>query len=317
MIRLSLVPVLALLVAAPAAGQDDLASIEKDFKAALALQAEKPLETAVRSLLKLNSAAAVKVMLPHLKAKVDVNIYWTLVRGSASFSSPEALAEVTKYILDNKSSGLARDLAAALHGNFGEGIEEALIALLEKGTSEIAILAVEHMQDVGTKRTVDVVLNELAKPPATKDLERRLFSVLRCLLDADYGESLSNWQGWWTANREKDWSLLKAKPKGMRGTGTVADGLKTEYERLREGKILVLGAGDKCRCKKNHDLDNIDQIIRKMGLQVDKVDKVQFAKPEVKPDDYIAICVNCTFIESHCVCPTCKPGGASDLRRFQ
>ncbi len=317
MTRLS-AAVLVLALAIPAvSAQEDLGAVEKQFKMALQLQAEKPLEEAVRALLKINSPAAAKVVLGGLKNKVDVNIYWTLVRGSASFNGSEPLGEVVKFILENKSSSLGRDLAAALHGNFGEGIEGALLTLLKQGPPDIAIVAVEHMQDVGNKETVTTVLEMLQKGPATEDLKRRLFQVLRSLLIADYGESLSNWAGWWEANKDKSWDSLKSRPGGA-GTGTVADGLKkTEYERLKTGKILVLGAGDKCKCKKNHDLDNIDKIISQMGLQVDKVDKVAFGKADCKPEDYIALCVNCTFIESHCVCPTCKPGGASDLRRFQ
>jgi hypothetical protein len=306
--------------------QDDLASAEKDFRTAITNQLAKPLEDAIRKLVKINTPAAAKVIVGAIKGNHENTIYWMLVNGAAGFGSPEALGEVTKLILANKSSPVSRDLVAALHGNFSSGAEVAMVAILREGPIELQVLAVEHLMDVGQKATVEAVIETLKKGAGSPELTRRLFRVLNVLCVETYGETLSNWEGWWTANKHKDWSLLKAKPKGSSGggTGTVCDDLgkhrDSEYEKLKTGKVLVVGAKEGCKCKKPHDLDSIELVAQRMRLQVDYVSKIDLNKSTwstAKLDEYVAILCNCTFIEEHCTCPTCKPGAASSLRRFQ
>ncbi len=302
--------------------QDELTTAEKEFKMALAAQVPKPLEDAIRKLVGINTAAAAKVVLGAVKGNNENAIYWMIVHGAATFGSPEALAEVTKMVLANKSSPVARDIVAALHGNFTAGAEGAMVSILREGSSDLQVLAVEHLMDVGQKAAVEAAIDILKKGTAGSELTRRLFRVLNVLCVETYGDTLSNWEGWWTANKHKDWALLKAKPKGTTGgTGTVCDDLgkhrDSEYEKLKTGKVLVIGAKEGCKCKKPHDLDSIELIAMKMRLQVDYVSKVDLPKEKWKLDDYVAVLCNCTFIEEHCTCPTCKPGPVSTLRRFQ
>lgn len=311
-----------LLIPAASPPQDDLAAAEKEFRSAIAAQIEKPLEDAIKKLVKINTPAAAKVILGGIKANNENGIYWMLINGAATFGSPDALAEVTKVILNNKMSPVSRDLVAALHGNFTAGCETALVAILKDGSPELQVLAVEHMMDVGEKITVEAVIEMLKKGVSNAELTRRLFRVLNVLCVETYGETLSNWEGWWNANKHKDWALLKAKPKGSAGgTGTVCDDLgkhrDSEYEKLKMGKVLVVGAKEGCKCKKPHDFDSIELVAQRMRLQVDYVSKVDLPKEKWKLDEYVAVLCNCTFIEEHCVCPTCKPGGDSSLRRFQ
>jgi len=306
--------------------QDEFAAAEKEFRQAMAGQATKPIEDAIKKLVKINTPAAAKVVLGGLKGASDTTIYWMIVNGAATFGSPEALAEVTKSILANKNSPVSRDLVAALHGNYASGCESALATILREGTPELQVLAVEHMMDVGQKATIEAVIEVLKKGGTTADLTKRLFRVLNVLCVETYGETLSNWEGWWNSNKHKEWALLKAKPQGSGGggTNTVVDDLgkhrDAEYEKLKTGKILVVGAKEGCKCKKPHDLDNIETIAQRMRLTVEYVSKKDLAKPAwtmAKLDDYVAILCNCTFIEEHCICPTCKPGGSSSLRRYQ
>jgi hypothetical protein len=305
--------------------QDDLASAEKDFKSGLQAQAAKPLEDAIRKLVRINTAAAAKVIIGGLKAGNETGIYWMLVAGATAFSSQDALKEVTKHIIANKSSTLGRDLTSGLSGNFTDGCESALVAILKEGTVDLQMLAVEHMMDVGQKPSVEAVLEALREGAKSPELTRRLFRVLNVLCLESYGETLSNWEGWWNANKQKDWSLLKAKPQGSKlgGTGTVCDDLgkhrDSEYEKLKTGKLLVIGAKTGCPCKQDHDLDHIEFIAQRMKLEVDYVTKLDFAKDSCKPEDYVAVLCNCTHLEKHCVCPKCRKnlGGEAGLRVFQ
>jgi len=313
---------LALLILPGVAGvQDDLAAAEKEFKTALAQQLHKPLEDAIKKLVKINTPAAAKVILGAIRGNNEPSIYWMLVNGAAGFGSPDALAETTKSILANKSSPVARDMVAALHGNFSSGCESALATILREGSPDLQVLAVEHMMDVGQKATVEAVIETLKKGAAGPELTRRLFRVLSILCVETYGETLSNWEGWWTANKHKDWSQLKAKPKGQAGggTGTVCDDLgkqrDSEYEKLKTGKVLVIGGKEGCKCKQGHDLDSIERTIENMRLTVEYVNKIDFSKPVwtlAKLDEYVAIMVNCTHLEEHCVCPKCRKGGGGD-----
>ncbi|HKS16577.1 MAG TPA: hypothetical protein VJU16_04640, partial [Planctomycetota bacterium] len=229
--------------------------------------------------------------------------------------------EVTKSILANKSSPVARDLVAALHGNYTAGCEGALATILREGSADLQVLAVEHMMDVGQKASVEAVIEALKKGTAGPELTRRLFRVLNVLCVETYGETLSNWEGWWTANKHKDWSLLKAKPRGASGggTGTVCDDLgkhrDAEYEKLKTGKVLVIGAKEGCKCKQGHDLDSIERIAERMRLTVEYVNKIDFSKATwtlAKLDEYVAILCNCTHLETHCTCPKCRNKGGGE-----
>jgi hypothetical protein len=324
---LALLAVLMLPGASPVQDKE-LAAAEKEFRAAMAGQAAKPLEDAIKKLVALNSPAAAKVILGGLKGASDTNIYWMLVNGAATFTAPEALGELTKLVLSNRTSPASRDLVAALHGNFSRGCESALAAILREGTPELQALAVEHMMDVGQKVTVEAVLEILKKGGANPDLTKRLFRVLNVLCVETYGETLSNWEGWWNANKHKDWEQLKAKAQGSGGggTGTVVDDLgkhrDSEYEKLKEAKVLIIGAKEGCKCKDPHDLDRIQEMAERMRLKVEYVNKIDFCKPAwtmAKLEEYVAILCNCMFIEEHCTCKKCqeKAGGEGGNRMRQ
>src|SRR5262245_35040273 len=152
-----------LMLAGAAPAQDDLSSAEKDFKEALRLQAPKPLEDALKKIVSINTAAAARVVLGGIKGSNETHLYWMLVNASASFSSREALAEVTKSILANKQSPVSRDMTSALGGNNTSGCESALVAILRDGTTDLQVLVVEHMMDVGQKETVEAVIETLRK----------------------------------------------------------------------------------------------------------------------------------------------------------
>jgi hypothetical protein len=317
MVKVGVVALAVLALPGLLGAQDDLAAAEKEFKSALQMQAGKPMEDAIKGLLKINSPAAAKVVLGGLRVQGETEVYWMIVNGAAAFTSTSALKEVTAHILANKTSPVARDLVSGLHGNSSPACETALIEILKEGNADLQILAVEHMMDVGEKSTVDAVIAALKQDVRNPELSRRLFRVLNVLCKETYGETLSNWEGWWNANKHKPWSELRAQPQGTKGgTGTVCDELgkhrDSEYEKLKTGKVLVIGAKTGCKCKQPHDLDNIERMCERMRLQVDVKTKLEFARESVKLDDYVAILCNCTHLEVHCCCPKCRKGGGGD-----
>ena len=104
-------------------------------------------------------------------------------------------------------------------------------------------------------------------------------------------------------------------------TDTFDTGRYTEFEKLKKsGKVLILKAGDKCKCGKNHDLDNIDEITQGLGLTTETIDKVEFENSKtLKLNEYVALLANCTYVKEHCVCPMCTPSAikVAGSRAFQ
>ncbi|MHC4606413.1 MAG: hypothetical protein ACYTAF_05715, partial [Planctomycetota bacterium] len=141
--------------------------------------------------------------------------------------------------------------------------------------------------------------------------------ALTVITGQDYGDSVSNWEGWWAANKDT-WKPTKWKGQGRSsGTGTVTDNLDrsrlSEWENLKkQAKILVIGAGPGYCCPHSHDLDQIDKMADKLGLKVDRIDKWDLEKNEHTPlEEYTAVLCNCTHIREHCSlikCPDCTPG---------
>ena len=127
---------------------------------------------------------------------------------------------------------------------------------------------------------------------------------MTALTGKSYGDSLTNWEGWWSANQDKEWEELTARDLGASGnvTDTFDAGRYTDFERLKKtGKILILKAGDKCKCGNNHDLDNIDKITGGLGLTTDSIDKVEFeTRKDLKLDDYVEDRSACASHELRC-----------------
>ena len=149
--------------------------------------------------------------------------------------------------------------------------------------------------------------------------------LFRSLTRENYGDSVSNWLGWWEANGAKPWTDLKKA-----GDAPASEFGATRAEELgrvqKERRVLILHAGAKCECKKDHDLDpNLDTVLRNLDIKFDKITKDQMDAVAGKLDsgetcnlsDYIAIIAICTHIREHCTCPTCKPGGTQSMRLFQ
>ncbi len=327
MSRASIFISLALVLAVPAFAQEGKA--EKDFKAALDLQNEREIEKAARQLVVQGDPGSAKLLLNSLaNPKNEVDVYWIIIRACSAFSNTNALEAVTDYVITNKSKPVARDLTMALHNNFTPGCEAVMIKILKEGTEELRLLALDHLADIGGKDTAQAVVDVMKKEGdkgGSSEVRRRMCIVMKSITKENYGDSVSNWIGWWDANSSKDWKELK-KSSTSEGAGSLGSTRAEELDQTREQKVLILHAGSKCACKKNHDLDpNIDKVLNDTGIKFDKITKDEMDKPNGKIDSgevldlkkYIAIIAICTHIREHCKCPTCKPGGAQSMRLFQ
>jgi hypothetical protein len=323
--------VFALLALLP----QDLKSTEKALAGALKEQNRKGVETAVAALLTADSPEAMKVLLTALakpafdarKAKdgdeaAANECVLTMLNGAASFQHPASLGLLADFILANRSRPISRDAMAAVCNHANKPLLPLCYKILDGGNDDLRLMAVDQILSLGDRSSVEPLIKALkANEKSAGGLLGRIGRALTVLTGQDYADSVSNWTGWWEANKDKDWTVKPAASGGL--TGTVTDSLDrarmTEVERLlKSAKVLVLGAATGCKCGHDHDLDHIDKVTQQMGLKTEVVNKTEFEKmEESKLFEYVAILGNCTHIREHCVCPLCKPGAYSKDRLFQ
>jgi hypothetical protein len=328
-ICLALFPVFCL-----AAAQDDLKAADKAVREGLQAGSAKTLEAGVRAAVKINDAKALEMLLkyaarPGGEEAAWMELYWLLLNGAAAMSAPEAMEAASDFILKNKARIISRDLMVSLIQQGHPGTRHAMHRILEKGEDDLRVMAADHLVDVGDRSSIDLLIATMKAHGKKNDtLNRRCGDALQAITGQLFGDSLTNWDGWWGANKGNPELKLPERVPGKRSTGTAADTLtgsrEGEYERLLKGKVLVLQAGSKYCCGHSHDLDNIDRMAQKLGLTVDVIDKGDFENPEKNKvpnlDDYVAILSNCTHIREHCnklKCPDCKPGAAGADRLSQ
>jgi hypothetical protein len=332
--RTSLAILFAILLVGPAPAQDAAKVSDKALRQAIRDKKTKSVDAAIRELLAANCPEAMKILLaaaaapptPPKDALPGEDAWWqeayfTMLNAAASFTEPPALAELSEFVLKNKGKAVARDAMSAVTNHAQKEILAVCLKVLEGGTDDLKIMAVDHLLAIAGKAAVDPLIKALrAGEKSTGDLKARIGKALTILTGQDYGDSATNWEGWWGANKDKD---LDVRETSGGSTGTVTDALDrsrhTEFEMLKKtGKLLVIGAGEKCKCGKNHDLDHIEQITSKMGLTTETITKDDFdRRDDLKLNEYVAILGNCTHIREHCACPLCKPGPYSGNRLFQ
>ncbi len=310
-----------------AAAQDPVRAPERDLLKALKDRSAGGVESATKALLLLNSPASIKALLAAAaKGPEKDDAGWAeassvMLNAAATFAAPAALAELGEFIVRHKEKPIARDAMAAVGNHAQKGIDAVCVRVLEAGTADLKIMAADHLIAIAGKAQVPSLIAALkANETDAGDLKRRLGRALTALTGRDYGDSVTNWQGWWDSNKDKDWEPKDGAAGG--GTGTATDGLDrsrmSEFERLKKtGTVLVLEAGTGCKCGKNHDLDHIDEVTEKMGLKTERITKAELdRRDDLKLDRYVAILANCTHIREHCACPLCKPGNYSGNRLF-
>lgn len=296
-----------------AVAQDDLKAADKAIREGLQAGSAKALEAGVRAAVKVNDAKALEMLLkyaarPGGEESQWMELYWLLLNGAAAISAPEAMEAAGEFILKNKARIISRDLMVALTNQGHAGIRHAMHRILEKGEDDLRVMAADHLVDVGDRSSIDLLIATMKAHGKKNDtLNRKCGNALQTITGQLFGDSLTNWEGWWGANKANADLKLPERAAGKRSTGTAADTLtgsrEGEYERLLKGKVLVIQAGSKYHCGHSHDLDNIDKMAQKLGLTVDVIDKGDFENPVQNKvpnlDDYVAILCNCTHMREH------------------
>jgi hypothetical protein len=313
----------------------DLKSVEKSLTQALKENNRKGVESAAAALLTVGSPESMKVLLnalakPPAHDKKDKEpddsaageCFFTLLNAAASYSDPAALGAFADFIVANKAKPMARDAMAAVCNHANKPLLQLCYRVLEGGSDDLKLMALDQIISLGDKTSVEFLIKAMkANEKNSGGLLLRIGRALTIFTGQDYLDSVSNWTGWWEANKDKDWQGKPAAGGGS--TGTVTDSLDrarmTEVERLlKTAKVLVLGAGTGCKCGKDHDLDHIEKVTEQMGLKTEIVNKTEFEKmDEAKLNEYIAILGNCTHIREHCMCPLCKPGEIGKDRLYK
>lgn len=334
----TLISILAVLGLSGALAAQDLKTAEKALNQALKDANRKGVEQAVAALLTAGSPESMKVLLTAIakppqesrrekdKEGADENAssecYLTMLNAAASFQDPAALSALADFINANKAKPVARDAMAAVCNHANKPLVALCFKILEGGSDDLKLMALDQIMSLGDKTSVEPLVKAMKANENNKGgLLLRIGRALTIFTGQDYLDSVSNWTGWWEANKDKDWQVKSATSGG--NTGTVTDSLDrarmTEVERLKKtAKVLVLGAGTGCKCGKDHDLDHIDKVTTKMGLQTETINKTEFDKlDDAKLGEYLAILGNCTHIREHCVCPLCKPGEYGGNRLFK
>jgi hypothetical protein len=323
----TLIGVLALLGASGALAAQDLKPVEKALSQALKENNRKGVESAAAQLLTAGSPEAMKVLLnaiakqPLLDPKKEKDAddgaagecHFTLLNAAASFSDAAALGAFADFILAQKAKPVSRDAMAAVCNHANKPLLPLCFRVLEGGTDDLKLMALDQIISLGDKTSVEPLIRAMkANEKNAGGVLLRIGRALTIFTGQDYADSVTNWTGWWEANKDKDWEVKPASTGGS--TGTVTDTLDrarmTEVERLQKtAKVLVLGAGNGCKCGHDHDLDHIERVTEQMGLKTETVNKTEFEKmDDAKLAEFIAILGNCTMIREHCVCPLCKPG---------
>lgn len=312
------VAVLALGLSPVLAGAN-ISKLKKDLKEALIANDEGKIGAAVQAIAKVGGKKGMSTILKFVGKygrKLDGKRYWQLVNGASAFRDAEAMEELGEFIAKKHKTALATDLLFALQNNASSNVLKALGEVLEKGSYDQKLLVVDQLAGIQSVPSGDLLVKILEEAESDQ-LKQRAVNALSALTGKDMGDA-GNWIGWWKANRTKQPFEKAAEGEGGDISSVTRDGARGgevgSLERLKGGKVLVITGGGCCD-RFDHNYDHLDAVVRELGMECETMNKREFAKinPE-KLKGIAAILVNCTQSQPHCICPTCKPTGATNMR---
>lgn len=300
------------------------ASSDKDLKSAIKDKNVSKVRKAAEGIVRDNNEKAFQTLIQNAKGLTgeEVECYWAILNVMASFSSNEAISKMGEYIIKNKSAPIARDLLYALKGNKSKEIIPLLATVLQDGTGEMKLMAVDHFSEVYYKEAVRVMVDFMRGLDDKKDGEfvRKIAESLSSIIGQEMGSYVQTWVSWWEANKDKPENEIIQPMKGSTSeTGTAADNFSyvrnTAFNRLKQmpaDKIIVVSAlADSCPCNKDHNFDKIEDILTKFGIPHTVVSKKNFDKESYKLDDKWFVGINCNQFQEHCTGSTCFAGQGS------
>jgi hypothetical protein len=258
-------------------------------------------------------------LIPDRYSAKPQSIYWRLVSSVAGFTDDESMAILGKTLVRLKKKKWTADVLHALGGNASLSVVTALAPVLDDGTPDMRCLAADHLGNVHSTASVDLLIGVLKDGKASARLDRRVRDALSAIAGEDMGASV-NWIGWWDANREK--GVAGAKTKGDSKSKSTRDRI-VEKVKKQLGAILVISAhlpkdhpdepgGD-------HNYDHVQTVLEGLRIPHTVVSKVDFIENSRKYlRDAWVVLINCNNIQTMCVCKECgKSAGAATTNRMK
>ncbi|HLG42205.1 MAG TPA: HEAT repeat domain-containing protein [Planctomycetota bacterium] len=321
----------ALLFCGAVLHAQDLEKVKKDLRSAVERENIKDTEEAVKGFIILNNEKAAKELCSLIKwvegQTSNEAIYWILIKGLASFSNVESLEPVASFVVENGKKPVARDIMFMMQNNYSANCVFFCLPVAKGSNDEIKVMAIDHL---GVLQSRDAVapLIELLKTEKNSEVRRRIGKALYAITGADYGDNVTNWQGWVAQNKDKP---AGEGPSKSYSGGNVMTGLdkprENDIERVKKlppEMIVVIRGGphDPGETARNggkehdHNFDHIEQTLSKLGIPHIDITKEEFEKGfDLKGRAMVLI--NCTQWREHCVCPDCGAGQFTGFRLYQ
>jgi len=314
---------IALCMSGPAlAGGAALRAAEKVLKGALKSGNEDKIGAALQDVARVGGKSAMRSILKmtdKVRKTQSGKLYWQVISGAAGFRDEEGLAELGDYIVKKKKTGLAQDLLFALQNNVSDNVLKVHEKVLEKGSYAMQLSSVDQLADIHSVASGDLLIKTLESEKGGGLLAERIINALAAMTGESAGDA-TNWIGWWKANRGKDpFSKRDTTGDSGGGVGSVVrggarGGESATLERLKKGRVLVIEGGSCCK-RFNHNYDDLAAVCERLGVKAERIQKKDFAKLTTADlRKVMAILINCTQMKEHCICPKCKPTGATNMR---
>jgi hypothetical protein len=332
-----------------AAGLFDTA--KKEAETALANNDYTKLKEAIKILNTCNDLESFSFLWSEAQNTADNNIetYWIFLKGVASFTDEKVLEKLTEILLLNKQSAIGRDTMFMFKDNCSIKVLPVLNDILTKGTEELQVMAIEHLANIPSKNSIEILINGL-KPltsSKTEGLREKIRLGLLELIGQDQGgTSPEKWAAWWESVKDKPEKNILKRTDDMSSTGTIVDRLdterKTDYARMAQlSKSQIIVVDGECgneQCQKihggnSHAYDHIEKVLERMEIPhtvVHRCDfdknsyKLNFPKANIKDPRYasknddgqVAVIINCALWREFCINPEHHAGGKSDQPRL-
>ncbi|MHC4935124.1 MAG: hypothetical protein ACYTGJ_02785 [Planctomycetota bacterium] len=248
--------------------------------------------------------------------------YWLILDGVAGFQHGGAFTEMGEYITRNKREPISRDLMNALRKSESKYLGRVIRRILERGTLDMQMMAVDLAPNAKVRRTVDILMpyleqeyakeNDGRNPPTL--LKKRLIMALEALTLQRFGDGVLNWVGWWNINREKGLRVLRHEAENddsMTSVGPALDPVRARemigLEEMEPGTVLVI-KGPISKRGTDINYDHIEHVLESLRIQHDVVEKGRVEESDFRLDAYEAIFINCTQINEFCQNPEHTPG---------
>ncbi len=254
--------------------------------------------------------------------------YWILLQAAASFNRPLALSEVGDYVIQHRTDAIGRDLLHSIQSskNRSKYVTRVIRRVLEQGTTELRLMAIDLSAQLPYRRTVDILMAHYKTEDEKKkanEVRRRIVTALQTLTLQKMGDNYVNWAGWWKANRKKGLKVIRylaAHEEGPTGVAMPLDPVRAReffgLENIPDGKVLVV-EGPVARNGTDTNNDDISAVLSRLGVKHDVVLKEKLDDSSYSIDRYQAILINCTQIHKFCQNPDHSAGNAvgNRLRR--